>query len=374
MNSDNKISLNLDLALTDTNAIGYALDKGGLSLSKTASEYKNDFVSYRNGLIAGNKNYFINHKEPLDALSLFAPFYYNPKYFLDKLSDSYIPKDKIKLLFDNYLKESGNKIEDIFKWYVKSMTVINYNFIKDAVTAEGNTIEYEVGDKCYIKIIEQPPAATDSSTGGNTSSSGGETVAPQPTYRYVGLFKHNKYIVYFNNNKVYLNNEDNYETKKNKDPNPNYTITKDDMEEILLNSIVFKFHYLQYGAVEYDDGSEILVKEKPYFFPGYGLHSSFFYNLMLNNLRAKIMTKEKEATESYISRYFYGYLHLCGVYFYKGFIRQEEFKQDEVTEDYFPYLNKDFYKTVMPDDFSTTDKSKDEEIKAEKEELKRNGL
>ena len=365
----------LNLMLTNNLIIDYVMSTAGTSITKTDTDVKNEFDKHRGGLIAGHTDYIVNKEEPLEVLSLFKPFSYKPEFFMSKFPNSVIPKDVITTVFKNYLKESGASVKNVFNWLMQSMSVINYTLIKDNVITSGDTIEDKSEtDESYIKITHQE-ATTAGDSGASTSGGAPAAASLPPTFKYPALIKVNgKYVVYYKNGKASLNDEDTYETQETNLPPINKTFNEDEMLNIIVDNIVIKFHYLQYGDIVYDDNSEILVKEKPYFYPPYGLHSSFFYNLMFNNLRTRVMMQTKEAVNSFVSRYYYAYLHLCGVYFYKAFIRKENNEIETIEKEYFPYINKDFYKTKMPPDFSTTNKAIDVEINDEKEELKKQGF
>ena len=370
----------LNIMLSNNLTIGYVMSKAGTSVTKTDGAIKNEFEKYRGGLISGHKEYIVNKEDPLEVLSLFKPFTYLPEFHMSKFENSILPKKVITEIFKTYLKESNAKVKDIFNWLMQSMSVVNYTLIKDSVIADGDTIENkEDTNESWIKIThkEPAPAAAPASTtsSSTTSNTAAPAPAPPPTYIYPALIKiGGKYLVYYKNGKASIKDKDHYKTQEITPPSLNKSFNENEMLDIIIDNLVVRFHYLQYGDVSYDDNTEILVKEKPYFYSPYGLHSSYFYNVMLNNMRTRVMMQTKEATGSYVSRYYYSYFHLCGVYFYKAFIRKEEYKIQPIDKEYFPFIYKDFYKHKMPSDFSTTNKAIEAEINSEKEELKRQGF
>ena len=374
----------LDLILSNNLTINYIMKTAHTYVTETDVVTKKEFEKVQKSIAAGRIDYIVNEKEPIEVLSLFRPFSYKPRFFMSKFENSVLPKNVVTEVFKNYVKEANADITAMFNWLIQSMSVINFNLINGNITAKGDTITNETGTKeAWIKIVHKTPILNENREIGRTYPS------YTYTYTYPALMKiDGKYLICYRNGQAFLNDKDTYvtdqinllpeQTNTEEDqvslPLEVKTFTKEEMENIIIDNLVIEFHYLQYGNVTYDDKSEISVKEKPYFYPPYGLNSSFTYNLTLNTTRTKIMGETKRVSTSFVSRYYYCYFHLCGVYFYKAFIRKEEYKIDAVGEGYFPYINKDFYKNRISYNCLITDNAQHVQLETEKEESIQQGF
>ena len=294
-------------------------------------------------------------------LSLITPFTFNPPVFVDKEPIPIIPiEQKIKLL-ENYIKTTN--VKDMFNWLLNAVASSN----KTLLGAEGDAYEISTDLKEAYIYSEDNGDSTDDSASNSSSDSSSSDTAAQPTKTYYALIKYNdEYIIYNNGGNVFTYSDLQYETTTK--PKPNKTLTTKDMFNIILDSLVVKLHYLKVVNVTYNDGSTFSVKTKPYFYGGYGVQASFNFNKMLNVNRNSYVNTTKEITDVKINHYYYCYLHLCGIYFYKALL-SSTYDILEVPKEFFPYSDTEFYKNPISSDLSTIDNSKDVEITFEKNEL-----
>jgi len=285
-------------------------------------------------------------------LSLITPFTFNPPVFIDKEPSSIIPIEQKKKILRNYIDTTGVNVKDIFNWLLNSIASFN----KTLLGTKGDS---------YKISTDLKEAHIFSEDGGYYTNS--STTVSQPGKLHHALVKYNnEYIIYNNDGNVFTYSSPQYTTVTK--PIPNKTLTTEDMFNIILDSLVVKLHYLKIVNVTYNDGSTLSIKTKPYFHGAYGVRASFNFNKMLNISRNSYVNTTKEITNVNIDHYYYCYIHLCGIYFYKVLL-SSTYDILEVPKEYFPYTDTEFYKNPIPSDLSTIDNSKDVEIIFEKNEL-----
>lgn len=291
------------------------------------------FKSYKSSMdnLANEVNQSAN---PFDPLSLFKPFHYNPKPFVD---DNKI--FNTEEIFKLFIKQSKIKPLDILNWLFNGITQLLLPYVTTGTPEVSTTL-----NTAYIKYQEQGTDSSDTSdssdSSDNSNSSGNQT--PQGyTYLPIGKYK-GKYIYYYEDGKVYVSNNKTYQSLQ--DPIPNQTLSESDMIDIILQYTKIKFHYLQKCYITYSDNSHISLISHPYFYARYGLQNSINYNLMLNNIRNNNIGTNKTLTSSKIEHYYYGYLHILGVYVFK-FIYDNSIQIPPT--DLLPYINTDFYKSIL---------------------------
>ena len=323
-----------------------------IGLFTSGSKSKKDFDNYKNKVDNEDTVPGTDEDSNYSRFSLITPFTFNPPVFVDKEPLSIIPvEQKIKLL-KSYINTTNTNIKDMFNWLLNS------------VASSNKTLLGTKGDSYKISTNLKEAYVSSENSGGSTNSS---TAASQSGKIYYALIKYNnEYIIYNNDGKVFTYSNPQYMTATK--PVPNKTLTTEDMFNIISDSLVIKLHYLKIVNVTYNDGSTLSVKTKPYFYGAYGVRASFNFNKTLNISRNSYVNTTKEITNVNIDHYYYCYLHLCGIYFYKALL-SSTYDILKVPKEYFPYADTEFYKKPISSDLSTIDNSKDVEITFEKNEL-----
>ena len=344
------MAINTDIILTDKICtLDDAVGLYGNSDLKTMDE----FITYKNNLLSQNTITDDSEDSLYSKLSLTQPFVFNPPAFLDKLPNELIPKDYKKQMLVDYITKSNTGIKNIFNWLINSVAFINKSL-------------YDVDDSYTISADLTEAYLTSESESGDSSDDSEDSSSTTTIYH--ALLKYNdSYILYNNDGNVFIYTDKEYESTDT--PEPNKTLTDDEMLDIITDSLVIKFHYLKMSKIIYNDNSSFTILTEPYYYGGYGVRASFNFNKTLNDNRNAYIGTSKEITNVEFGYYYYCYLHLCGVYFYKVFVRDDTYEFLDIPDNFNPYINTDFYTTMLPDDLSTIDRSEDIEINFEKNSL-----
>jgi len=352
INTDVLVTENMNILNTD------------IGLFTSGSKTKEVFDAYKTKVDNEDTVPDTDEDSNYSKLSLITPFTFNPPVFIDKEPVPIIPIEQKTKLLEDYINATNADVKDMFNWLLNAIASSN----KTLLDTEGDVYEVSADLKEAYIYSEDNGDSTDGSASNSSSDSSSSDTAAQPTKTYYALIKYNdEYIIYNNDGNIFTYSDLQYEATT--EPTPNKTLTTEDMFNIILDSLVLKFHYLKVVKVIYNDGYTFSIKTKPYFYGGYGVQASFNFNKMLNVSRNSYINTSKEMTNVEIDHYYYCYLHLCGIYFYKALL-SSTYDVIEVPEDFFPYTDSTFYKKPISSDLSTVDKSKDIEISFEKNAIK----
>jgi hypothetical protein len=326
----------------------------------------------------------------LDNYSLITPYTYSPPAFYDyDTQDKFLLEIKKKVL-DNFLEVSGLKTKDLFNWIMFSIPQLYkcsiYNWVTEALTkyniytlainANEEDQKYKVpqnlkegwmlsaDDTLITNLLLNnfrfnrsliPLTSITSSTTSQGNGAGGQTAVPTIVYKYVPLIEH--FFKKENKKRYIFGNKDGtiavYDDLKPKDK-IDYTkkLTEDEMKDIILDTMVIKYHFLRVVDVTYSNNKKITGRTYPYFYAPFGHVANYKFNDDIHTFRNENVFNGIIVSNTENYHYFYCYVHILGIYVQKVFIDYHailkdkptvsDYKFTEVDKRYLPYLNKNF--------------------------------